>query len=72
MQMRRPNQDVGKADDSREETSIGTLRTCRGRDPSTQRKIHGDNVGKVLIPAGAGSKLQRPNAQGDNPRHWEE
>jgi hypothetical protein len=33
--------------------------------PSTQRKICRDNAGKILLPAGADSDLQRPHAKGN-------
>ena len=44
---------------------------CRGRGPGIRRKIHRDNVGKVLLPAGADSNLHRPAAQGYKLRPWE-
>ena len=49
----------GKADDVEEETGMCTPRNRRDRGPGTQGRIHRDNVGKVLLAAGAGSNLQR-------------
>ena len=36
----------------------------RGRGPDTQGKFGRDNVGKVLLPAGADGNRPRPPAQG--------
>ena len=36
----------------------------RGRGPSTQGQMRRDNVGKVLLPAGADSNLHRPGVEG--------
>jgi len=36
-----------------------TPRNRRDRGPGTQGRIHRDNVGKILLAAGAGSNLQR-------------
>src|ERR1043166_3345820 len=40
------------------------LTSRRGRGPSTQGQIRRDNVGKVLLPAGADSNLHRPPVRG--------
>jgi hypothetical protein len=39
--------------------------SCRGRGPSTQGKIRRENVGKVLLPAGADRNRHRPVDQGE-------
>jgi hypothetical protein len=43
-----------------EETGRSTMGTHRGMGPDTERKICGDNTGKVRCPAGTGDNLQRP------------
>jgi hypothetical protein len=40
------------------------LTSRRGRGPSTQGEIRRENVGKVLLPAGADRNLHRPGAAG--------
>src|SRR5262249_13388632 len=42
----------------------GHLTSRRGRGPSTQGQIRRENVGKVLLPAGADSHLHRPGVEG--------
>ncbi len=47
------------------------LKSSRGRGPGTWGRIRRDNVGKVLLPAGADSNLQRPTDRGDAQRQRE-
>ncbi len=56
--------DVVKAVVPWEETGKCTSGNRRGMDPSIQGKIHGDNAGKSLLPAGARSHLPRLMVQG--------
>ncbi len=67
----RPTPLLGKAEDTGEETGKRTLWDRRGMGPGIRGKIRRDNVGKVLLAAGAGSYLPRLHERGYGRRSGE-
>ena len=63
-----PDPYQGKADDSEEEPGTSTQGDRRGIGSGIRRKIHRDNVGKILVAAGPGSNLHRLLERGEKPK----